>query len=219
LQQVRRSPLGTRRAIRGCAIRPSLLRRPLLRNFSKRHRTRRRILPLLCRPALPHKKRKLNHSSAIHPSPEWGIVQSPQFWDSDRDRCHISARGNVGGGSLGRCNRKWFSSSRNGRIHRLFDRPALRGFSFGGYWRVSQAATLGKLMMNVRVRRVDGGSIGFGKSLIRNLLRVIDAIGLYFVGFLIAILSRLRQRLRRSRSRARSSFGQMPARHCASSRR
>lgn len=56
-------------------------------------------------------------------------------------------------------------------------------------------ATLGKLVMNVRVRRADGSNIGFGKSLIRNLLRVIDAIALYLVGFLVAILSRKRQRL------------------------
>lgn len=56
-------------------------------------------------------------------------------------------------------------------------------------------ATLGKLMMNIRVRRVDGGAIGLGKSLIRNSLRLIDGIGVYVVGFLVTILSRRRQRL------------------------
>ena len=56
-------------------------------------------------------------------------------------------------------------------------------------------ATLGKLVMNVRVRRVDGSNIGIGKSLIRNLLRVIDGIALYLVGFLVALLSHKRQRL------------------------
>ena len=56
-------------------------------------------------------------------------------------------------------------------------------------------ATLGKLVINVRVFRVDGSKLGLRKSLIRNLLRVIDAIGLYLVGFLIALLSRKRQRL------------------------
>jgi uncharacterized RDD family membrane protein YckC len=71
----------------------------------------------------------------------------------------------------------------------------IAGFLFWWVLEGIAGATLGKLMMNVRVRRVDGGSIGFVKSLIRNLLRVIDAIGLYFVGFLIAVLSRRRQRL------------------------
>lgn len=56
-------------------------------------------------------------------------------------------------------------------------------------------ATLGKLVMNVRVQRVDGSRIDLGKSSIRNLLRVIDAIGVYLVGFLIALLSHKRQRL------------------------
>jgi uncharacterized RDD family membrane protein YckC len=56
-------------------------------------------------------------------------------------------------------------------------------------------ATLGKLVMNVRVRRVDGSTIGLGKSLIRNLLRMVDGIALYLVGFLVALLSRKRQRL------------------------
>jgi uncharacterized RDD family membrane protein YckC len=56
-------------------------------------------------------------------------------------------------------------------------------------------ATLGKLVMNVRVRLVDGGNIGLRKSLIRNLLRIIDAIAVYLVGFLVALLSRKRQRL------------------------
>ncbi|HXM96139.1 MAG TPA: RDD family protein [Candidatus Dormibacteraeota bacterium] len=56
-------------------------------------------------------------------------------------------------------------------------------------------ATLGKLVMNVRVRRVDGSAIGLGKSLIRNLLRMVDGVALYLVGFLVALLSRKRQRL------------------------
>lgn len=55
--------------------------------------------------------------------------------------------------------------------------------------------TLGKLVMQVKVQRLDGSNIGFGKSLIRNSLRVIDGIGLYLVGFLIALLSSKRQRL------------------------
>jgi uncharacterized RDD family membrane protein YckC len=56
-------------------------------------------------------------------------------------------------------------------------------------------ATLGKLIMQVKVLRLDGSNIGLGKSLIRNLLRVIDGIGLYLVGFLVALLSSKKQRL------------------------
>jgi uncharacterized RDD family membrane protein YckC len=56
-------------------------------------------------------------------------------------------------------------------------------------------ATLGKFILNVRVRRIDGSAIGLTKSLVRNLLRIIDAIGVYLVGFLIAIFSHLKQRL------------------------
>jgi uncharacterized RDD family membrane protein YckC len=56
--------------------------------------------------------------------------------------------------------------------------------------------TLGKLVMQVKVQRLDGlRSIGFGKSLTRNLLRLIDGIALYLVGFLVALVSSKRQRL------------------------
>jgi uncharacterized RDD family membrane protein YckC len=65
------------------------------------------------------------------------------------------------------------------------------------YWLLEgvSGATLGKLVMNVRVRRFDGSNIDLRRSLIRNLLRVIDAIGVYLVGFLVALLSGKRQRL------------------------
>ena len=56
-------------------------------------------------------------------------------------------------------------------------------------------ATLGKFILAVRVRRIDGSPIGLKQSLVRNLLRVIDGIGIYLVGFLIAIFSHLKQRL------------------------
>lgn len=56
-------------------------------------------------------------------------------------------------------------------------------------------ATLGKLIMNLRVRRLNGSKIGLRESFARNLLRIIDAVGLYLVGFLVALFSRERQRL------------------------
>jgi uncharacterized RDD family membrane protein YckC len=56
-------------------------------------------------------------------------------------------------------------------------------------------ATLGKFILNLRVRRLDGSDIGLSKSLVRNLSRVVDAIGVYLVGFLIANFSNRKQRL------------------------
>lgn len=56
-------------------------------------------------------------------------------------------------------------------------------------------ATLGKFILNLRVRRLDGSGIGLSKSLIRNLSRVVDAFAVYLVGFLIANFSKRKQRL------------------------
>jgi uncharacterized RDD family membrane protein YckC len=55
--------------------------------------------------------------------------------------------------------------------------------------------TLGKLVMGLGVRRTTGSRPGLGRSLIRNLLRAIDGIGVYLVGFVIALTSPLHQRL------------------------
>jgi uncharacterized RDD family membrane protein YckC len=65
------------------------------------------------------------------------------------------------------------------------------------YWLLEGlfGTTLGKLVMNLHVVRVDGSKIDLRKSVIRNLLRLIDGIGVYLVGFLVALLSRKKQRL------------------------
>ncbi len=57
------------------------------------------------------------------------------------------------------------------------------------------SATLGKGLMEIRVRKIDGRGCGLGASLIRNLVRVIDALAVYLVGFIVALLSKTRQRL------------------------
>ena len=36
--------------------------------------------------------------------------------------------------------------------------------------------TVGKKMLNLRIISVDGGSVGLGKALLRNLLRIVDAL-------------------------------------------
>ncbi len=59
-------------------------------------------------------------------------------------------------------------------------------------------ATLGKLAVGVRVRTVSGGSIGLKESLIRNLLRIVDAVPYcipYLLGAVLVWSSRNRQRL------------------------
>lgn len=56
-------------------------------------------------------------------------------------------------------------------------------------------ATPGKKIMGIAVRQVNGEPCGFSKSLIRNLLRFIDAIFLYLVGFIVAVSSKTKQRL------------------------
>jgi uncharacterized RDD family membrane protein YckC len=56
-------------------------------------------------------------------------------------------------------------------------------------------ATLGKTMMRLRVRNLAGGSAGLRRSLLRNLFRAIDGIGVYLVGLAFALTSRTRQRL------------------------
>jgi uncharacterized RDD family membrane protein YckC len=65
------------------------------------------------------------------------------------------------------------------------------------YWLLEGVfgATLGKGMVGIQVRGAAGGTCGLGPSLVRNLLRIVDALFLYLVGFLVAIFSRLRQRV------------------------
>ncbi len=59
-------------------------------------------------------------------------------------------------------------------------------------------ATLGKLALGIRVRRADGSKLDWGASIVRNILRIVDAFP-YFIPYLLgAILvwrSPTRQRL------------------------
>ena len=56
-------------------------------------------------------------------------------------------------------------------------------------------ATIGKFMMNLRVRRLDGTSVGLGRSLVRTLARFVDGLAVYLVGFIVMLVSRRRQRV------------------------
>jgi uncharacterized RDD family membrane protein YckC len=71
----------------------------------------------------------------------------------------------------------------------------LLGFFY--YWLLEAlfGATLGKAIVGIAVSAADGARCGMRRSLIRNLLRIVDGLGVYLVGFLVAVLSRQRQRL------------------------
>lgn len=59
----------------------------------------------------------------------------------------------------------------------------------------TQGATVGKMVLGLRVVRVDGAPISWSESVIRNLLRIIDGLFAYLVGAIIIWNSPLKQRL------------------------
>ena len=66
------------------------------------------------------------------------------------------------------------------------------------YYIVCESATgttLGKRMVGIRVVDEGGEHITFGAAVVRNLLRFVDALFFYFVGFIFATLSKRGQRL------------------------
>jgi uncharacterized RDD family membrane protein YckC len=71
--------------------------------------------------------------------------------------------------------------------------------AFGvGYYVLCEAATgatLGKRMVGIRVVDEDGDRLTLGASIVRNLLRLVDALFFYLVGFLFAVTSKRGQRL------------------------
>ena len=72
---------------------------------------------------------------------------------------------------------------------------AVSGF---GYFIVTEAATgatLGKLIVGIRVVGENGEPVTVGAAFVRNLLRSVDQIFFYFVGFISAILSKRGQRI------------------------
>lgn len=77
--------------------------------------------------------------------------------------------------------------------------PALLWFLIGLAYFVALEAefgwTLGKRAVGIEVRTTDGGSIDYGDSLIRNVLRVVDGFFFYLVGVVLILLSDEQQRL------------------------
>ena len=67
-----------------------------------------------------------------------------------------------------------------------------------GYYTFCEAATgatLGKRIVGIRVVDEDGGHVTFGAAFVRNLVRIVDALFFYLVGFLFAVMSKRGQRL------------------------
>ncbi len=59
----------------------------------------------------------------------------------------------------------------------------------------TRGATIGKMVLGLRVVKLDGSPIGWSESIIRNLLRIVDGIGAYLVGAIFIWTSPQRQRL------------------------
>jgi uncharacterized RDD family membrane protein YckC len=56
-------------------------------------------------------------------------------------------------------------------------------------------ATPGKLLLGLRVRTVEGAPCGFSHAAVRNILRVVDAIAVYLVALIVALLTKKKQRV------------------------
>jgi len=74
--------------------------------------------------------------------------------------------------------------------------PLLIGFAYFIILEGTAGATVGKFIVGIRVRQLDGTPITWKQSTIRNLLRIIDGLFFYLVGAIIVWNSTpLRQRL------------------------
>lgn len=67
--------------------------------------------------------------------------------------------------------------------------------AYGVVFEATIGATPGKLAAGIVVIAEDGGRAGLGGVVVRNLLRAVDGIGFYFVGFVVLAMSSRRQRL------------------------
>ena len=71
----------------------------------------------------------------------------------------------------------------------------LLGFAYYVVLEATVGATVGKLVLGVRVTKTDGAPVGWRSSFIRNLLRVVDGIVFYLVAAILVWNSPDRQRL------------------------
>jgi uncharacterized RDD family membrane protein YckC len=78
--------------------------------------------------------------------------------------------------------------------------PAFLGFVLWALYYVgmeaTSGATLGKMLVGIKVVRVDGSTpIGWGPAVIRNVLRIVDGLFVYLVGAILVLTSPTKQRL------------------------
>ena len=83
--------------------------------------------------------------------------------------------------------------------YELTDGPAILPFFLWFLYYISMEATLGatigKLMVGIRVVSLEGSSIGWSSSVIRNALRLVDGVVFYLIGIIFVLTSAERQRL------------------------
>ena len=63
------------------------------------------------------------------------------------------------------------------------------------YFEGTSGQTLGKRIMSIKVVKADGSKPSFGDALIRTILRIIDGIAIYLVGFIVILISEKKQRI------------------------
>lgn len=72
------------------------------------------------------------------------------------------------------------------------------GLLFFLYFLVMEAKmgqTVGKMITGIKVTKADGNEIGYRESFIRNILRVVDAVGVWLVGAIVIAISDDNQRV------------------------
>jgi uncharacterized RDD family membrane protein YckC len=72
---------------------------------------------------------------------------------------------------------------------------ALAFFVYLTFFEGAGGATPGKLILSLRVRSVEGARCGFGRALVRNLLRLVDGIGVYLVALVATLVTKRKQRV------------------------
>jgi len=63
------------------------------------------------------------------------------------------------------------------------------------YFESKTGQTLGKKMVNIKVVREDGKKLTFGEAFLRTILRVIDGLAVYLLGFIVVLVSEKKQRI------------------------
>jgi len=63
------------------------------------------------------------------------------------------------------------------------------------YFEGTSGQTLGKKIMGIKVVKENGDQPSFMDALIRTILRIIDGIAFYLVGFIVILVSEKKQRL------------------------